>query len=139
MVPVVAAGRYGIYNNFNAFCGGWGPLAAFSAPNFLNIDGADNGINTMTDLWISNVVLTANTDYCFSFRWASAYANADANFNIEIYIENGAVDEVLGTTRLCRTPSFGPRQATIGTLVHSRGLRLSVFGKSVAMITGILG
>lgn len=97
------AGFYDVDKNFKLFCPPWDSLPDHTNDiqrKYLIIDGADNGVNTKTDLWTSNVVITTNTAYCFSFWWASAYANADFDFDIEAYIRVGTTDYVLGTTKI---------------------------------------
>lgn len=78
-------GKYGLATDFPTFCSGWGPLSPHSGPNFLALDGANNG-NVPTVLWQTPVNLTTNTDYCFSFYWALAFAHPSQNFPISIDI-----------------------------------------------------
>ncbi len=78
-------GSYGVITNFNTFCNGWGPLAANSSPNFLALDGNNNG-NIPTVLWQSPVTLAAQMDYCFSFYWALGFAHPSQNFPVSIDI-----------------------------------------------------
>jgi hypothetical protein len=80
--------QYGIYGNFQGYCAsGWPNLAAFSAPSFLTIDGS--GTPGATVLWKNLVNLTQNTDYCFSFKWATVYDIAQQSFPIAIdFVDN---------------------------------------------------
>jgi PKD repeat protein len=84
-------GRYGLVTNFSTFCSDWGPLGPHSGPNFMAIDGKDNGNTTI--LWQSPVSLTSQTDYCFSFFWALGFAHPSQNFpvSIDILDANGNV------------------------------------------------
>lgn len=80
-----ATGNYGVATSFNAFCSLWTTtLTANSAPNFLILDGAFTAGPTV--LWQTPVNLTAQTDYCFSFKWALAFADFRQNFPISIDI-----------------------------------------------------
>jgi PKD repeat protein len=82
-------GSYGIATDFPTFCSGWGPLSPRSGPNFLALDGdANPAIPTV--LWQTPVTLTPQTDYCFSFYWALAFAHPSQNFPISIDIVNSA-------------------------------------------------
>ena len=94
-----ATGNYGVTTSFNTFCSLWTtPTTANSAPNFLVLDGLDNG-NIPTVLWKAPVSLTTATDYCFSFKWALAFADFRQNFPVSIEILNsaGAVVGTIGT------------------------------------------
>ncbi len=93
------AGNYGIVANFTNFCAGWGPLAAHSAPNFLAIDGKDNGASP-TVLWQTPVTLTTNTVYNFSFWWALGFAHPSQNFPVSIDIVDAAGVPITGASNL---------------------------------------
>jgi PKD repeat protein len=82
-------GLYGIATNFPTFCTGWGPLSPHSGPNFLALDG-NSDPTVPTVLWQTPVTLTPQTDYCFSFYWALAFAHPSQNFPISIDIVNSA-------------------------------------------------
>lgn len=95
-------GLYGINSNFISFCSGWPTLNAHSAPNFLILDGKDNG-NQATILWKSQVNLTPQTEYCFSFWWASAFSSSTQSFPIEVLLVDNGNNLLPGTTPIGQT------------------------------------
>lgn len=101
------SGNYGIATNFNTFCSSWPALPAHSAPFFLALDG--RALSTPLDLWVTPINLTTNTDYCFSFWWASVYSNVAStpqNFPVVVEIYNGATMVLsVGTQLISQNPA----------------------------------
>jgi PKD repeat protein len=104
--PNCGQGHYWVHTNFISFCPGWPPLGAQSGSNFLTIDGTTTPGPTV--LWQSSVNLNANTDYCFSFWWASAYPGADQSFPIEFNIVDAFGIPVAGSPSKSITISQTP-------------------------------
>jgi|GEM_PF-1885937 len=98
-------GTYGVTTNFNAFCGSWPSLPAHSAPLFLALDGSVG--TAAADVWKTAVTLTPNTNYCFSFRWASVYPTNQQAFPVTVDLVNnaGVVQLNVGTENISQSPA----------------------------------
>ena len=114
------AGRYGVYTNFTSFCTNWPSLldhtnnSPAASRKYMTIDGFD--FLGFLPLWQSPVNLTANTDYCFSFWWASVYPTSTQSFNVSIDIVNAngtVVTTSLGTETISQSPQGSWVQKTI--------------------------
>jgi PKD repeat protein len=114
------AGRYGVYTNFTSFCTNWPSLldhtnnSPASSRKYMTIDGYD--FLGFLPLWQSPVNLTANTDYCFSFWWASVYPTSSQSFTVSIDIVNAngtVVTTSLGTETISQSPQGSWVQKTI--------------------------
>ena len=87
-------GNYNVLGSLDAFCpGAWPVTPARSAPWMLCIDGRSNG-NQPTVLWQSQVALTQNKNYCFSFFWTPAFGVSQQNIPIDIVIVDAAGNPV---------------------------------------------
>ncbi len=130
------SGSYGVQTNFNGFCPGWPSLLDHTSNTppasrkFLIIDGESFGTQP-TVLWESQVLLAPNTNYCFSFWWASVRPTSQQSFPISIDIVNSLTNlpiANLGTQTIAQTPAATWQQSSFvwnsGNIAGSRHIAL---------------
>lgn len=130
-------GSYGVDTDFKAFCSVWPTLPAHSAPYFLILDGSINP--GPADLWITQVNLTPNTNYCFSFWWASVYPNTGPsaqNFPVSIDLyDNSGLRLNVGAHTVSQSPAAVWAQKA---LTFNSGALSGTFTIKIRQLSGTL-